>query len=480
VPSGRRVAINTLFSAVGEGSNLLLFLLAFLAARWLGPVGFGQYSAAFAFVGLFRLLPDFGMSYASALEISRDRGLASRLMGNLLGFQAVLSVATLALCLVIGRALFDGVTWTAVVVLSADLVLKSVKSTLRWLLKAFERFGAEAVSLALERGAILAGGVLALLAGGGVVGFVAVFALVRALDTACLSLWAHARVAPIRPAFDVGLWGHLLRKGLPFAYAGLMVTLFFQVDQVMLEQMRGPKEVGWYGAPVRVLEGLTLVPRILGYALIPTMAVLHPTAPEAVAELYRRGSKYLLLVGLPIAAFGVAASDGFIPWLFGPEYVPSVEVARILIAAAAFMFLSNFGETALACVNRWGTIVVVSTACVLLNVALNLAWIPLWGYRGAAWATLVTEASYFAAGAAAMRACGYRAGWASLAVRPALAAAAFALVLVSSRGLGLLAASALASATWVVATFAAGAWDAREKELLLGFLRRSAGPGRPA
>ena len=48
--TARRVARNTLFSAVGEGSNLLLFLLGFLAARLLGPVGFGQYTAAFAFV----------------------------------------------------------------------------------------------------------------------------------------------------------------------------------------------------------------------------------------------------------------------------------------------------------------------------------------------------------------------------------------------------------------------------------------------
>ena len=112
-PSARRVARNTIFSAVGELSNLLLFLLGFLAARLLEPEGFGQYSAAFAFVGLFRILPDFGMSYASALSISRERSLASRLVGNLLGFQAVLSVLTLALCLGIGSVLFEGVTWLA-------------------------------------------------------------------------------------------------------------------------------------------------------------------------------------------------------------------------------------------------------------------------------------------------------------------------------------------------------------------------------
>src|SRR3989304_6212928 len=88
-----RLARNTLLSAASEGSNLLLFLLGFLAARYLAPEAFGAYSAAFAFVGIFRILPDFGMAYASTLEISRDPSVARRLIGNLLGFQAVLGAA---------------------------------------------------------------------------------------------------------------------------------------------------------------------------------------------------------------------------------------------------------------------------------------------------------------------------------------------------------------------------------------------------
>src|SRR6185436_7759789 len=227
--AGRRIARNTLFSGVGEASNLILFLLGFLAARWLAPTAFGEYSTAFAFVGLFRLLPDFGMSSASTLAISRDRSIAARTAANLLGFQALLSALTLALCLGLGRTLYRDVTWIAVLVLSFDLVLKSVKSTLRWLLKGLERFGVEALSLLVERTAILVLGAASLAAGGGVVGFVLAFAAVRLLDTAGLAAYVHARVLPLRLAFDRRVWLDLFRRGLPFAYAGLMITLFFQV-----------------------------------------------------------------------------------------------------------------------------------------------------------------------------------------------------------------------------------------------------------
>jgi len=459
---------------VGEASNLILFLLGFLAARWLAPTSFGEYSTAFAFVGLFRLLPDFGMSYASTLAISRDRSTAARTAANLLGFQAVLSALTLALCLGLGRILYRDVTWIAVLVLSLDLVLKAVKSTLRWLLKGLERFGVEALSLLMERTGILLLGAGSLAAGGGVVGFVLAFAGVRLLDTAGLAAYMHARVLPLRLAFDRRVWLDLFRRGLPFAYAGLMITLFFQVDAVMLEAMRGAREVGWYRAPVLVLEGLTLVPRVLSYALIPTMAALHATNAETVTALYRRGCKYLLLAGLPVAAFGALASGPFIAFLFGPDYGPSVAASRILLPAAAFMFLSNFGETTLACVNRWRTIVVVSTVCLVMNVALNLAWIPAYGYEGAAWATLATEGTYFALGAIALRLHGHRIGWVALAARPVLATAAFAAVLWAARGLPLLVASLLACAAFALATVALHVWDRQERDLILEMLRRGA------
>ncbi len=293
----------------------------------------------------------------------------------------------------------------------------------------------------------------------------------RVVDAAGLYAYIQLRVLRLRPAADLTLWWDLFRKGLPFAYAGAVILMFFQVDAVLLEQMRGAQEVGWYSAPVRVLEGLTLVPRVLGYALIPTMATLFATSPAAVTPLYRRGTKYLLLVGLPIAAFGLLASDPFIPFLFGTDYQPSVALSRILLPSAAFMFLSNFAETALACTNRWSTIVVASTLALALNVGLNLAWIPSQGARGAAWATILTECFYFLMTAGALHVFGHRFSWLIEAARPLLAASVFAGLLWLGRGLPLLLSAALASAAFVLATFLLGVWDEKEKDLVRGFLR---------
>jgi O-antigen/teichoic acid export membrane protein len=448
--------------------------VGFLAVRWLGPAALGEYTAAAAFVGIFRVLPDFGMAYASTLRISREPSEAGRLTGGLLGFQALLSLVTVALCLALGRQLFEGVTWLAIVVLSADLILKSVKFTLRFLLKSLELFSVEALSLLAERVAILGFGAWVLWRGRGVVAFVLVFALVRLVDVAGLWAFVHARVVPLRPSADRALWAELFRRGLPFAYAGLVVTLIFQVDAVLLEKMRGAIEVGWYRPPTLVLEGLTLVPRVLGYALIPVMASLHETHPDSVTVLYSRGCKYLLLVGLPIAAFGLLEADRFNSMLFTAAYAPSAPATRILLPAAVLMFLSNFSETTLACVDRWRSIVVASTAALGLNVALNLAWIPSRGYIGAAWATLATEAFYLAATAVAVARAGHAPSWQRLVPRPIGAACVFGAALYLGAAWPLALTAAFGSAAWVAATFLLGVWDDKERSALAQLLHGQA------
>jgi O-antigen/teichoic acid export membrane protein len=123
--------------------------------------------------------------------------------------------------------------------------------------------------------------------------------------------------------------------------------------------------------------------------------------------------------------------------------------------------------------------VVISTACLALNVGLNLIWIPLHGYMGAAWATLVTEATYFILGALALWRQGHHVSWARLAARPLLATAVFAAVLYGSRAWGPLVSAVVASAAFAAATVVLRVWDPQERKLILEMLRRGAPQPEP-
>lgn len=470
-PEPRRVLSNTFFSALGESTNLLIFALGLLAPRYLAPEAFGAYTTAFAFIMIFRILPDLGMAYASTLEISRETSLASRIGSSLLGLQLFLALATVGLCLLTAKVLYSApqerVVWLAVVVLSWDLVLKTIKATLRWLLKGLQRFGTEAASLLIERVLLLGVGFFVLSRGGGAVSFALVFLLVRVPDTLGLWVFVDRFIVRLRPRIDPALWKQLFRKGVPFAYAGVMVTLLFQVDRVLLEHMKDQTTAGFYGVPVQILEGLSLLPRVISYAFLPTLAALFVRAPGEVTGVYRRGLKYLLLLGLPIAAFGVLEVR-FVPSLFGPKYLPSVSLAQLLIPVSTLMFVSNFSETTLFCINRWKTLVYVSTVAVLVNVVLALALIPRFGAVGAAWARIGGEGSYAVMTAVALVLAGYSPGWLRLALKPSACALAFALAISALHGVNLGLTAVGASLVWIAATFVTGVWDQKERELMRG------------
>jgi hypothetical protein len=106
-------------------------------------------------------------------------------------------------------------------------------------------------------------------------------------------------------------------------------------------------------------------------------------------------------------------------------------------------------------------------------VALNLALIPRMGFVGAAWATLVTEALYFLAGAVALRVLRVSSGLggdrvASSAGDGGVLRSRFG----GARPWPLVAASLVAGTVYAVATAVLGVWDEREKELVVGMVKR--------
>lgn len=384
----RRLGHNTALAVLSEGSNAALFLLGFVAARVLGPEAFGQYGTAMALVGLFRILADLGLPAASTLEVSREPSLAGRFFGNLLGLQLLLGLVAVTLCLAAGRAIHEGVTFIAVVVLCVELLARAVQSTLRCVLRVFDRFDVDALAMTTERTLTLLLGVGALAAGGGVIGLVAVYASIRALNAAAILAWVRHRLLPLGPRRDAATWGALLRGGLPLVMAGTLTSLVVQLDSLLLENMCGAREVGLYRAPLRIVEGLGILPRALGMALLPVLPALHARDPGALARPYRRALGLLLLAALPVAASGLVLAGPIMRLVFGEAFGGAAAGARVTIPVIVPFFIAHLGETLLACIGRARAIVPLALAALAVNLVLALALIPGHGRMGAAIATL--------------------------------------------------------------------------------------------
>ncbi|MGD9101515.1 MAG: oligosaccharide flippase family protein, partial [Anaerolineae bacterium] len=137
----RTVARNSAFVL---GVQMTLKILAFLfnvyVVRRLGDTHFGQYSAVMAYVAIFAIFTDFGMSPYAVREMAKDRKQTSWLLPNIIAIRIVLSLIITVIAplsaLWLGKA--DDMV-LGILIASAGLILYAFQGPLDSALTARER-----------------------------------------------------------------------------------------------------------------------------------------------------------------------------------------------------------------------------------------------------------------------------------------------------------------------------------------------------
>jgi O-antigen/teichoic acid export membrane protein len=183
----------------------------------------------------------------------------------------------------------------------------------------------------------------------------------------------------------------LIQRGWPLLLAGLSVALYMKSDQVMLEWLRGPADVGQYSVAVRVAESLYFLPVVLSSTFMPKIgrgSGLFESDP-GLRQLYR--SAWLLGVGMTLSSMFLLPP--LVPIVFGDEFLPA-QAALFWLGPAAFAVATGCASG--AWLNRQGHQKLIAQRSVigaLVNIGLNFLLIPRMGFTGAA---LATSASYLA------------------------------------------------------------------------------------
>src|SRR4030065_575066 len=143
------------------------------------------------------------------------------------------------------------------------------------------------------------------------------FVLVSLVDQISLAfslLFAYWRqkIGSLFGCFDLGTAKAMLNNSWPLILSGIAVTLYMRIDQIMLKEILGEREVGLYSAAVRLSEAWNFVPVIITASLFPAIV----NAKKISQEIYHKRLQRLctLMTWLAIA---VALPMTFLAdWLF--------------------------------------------------------------------------------------------------------------------------------------------------------------------
>jgi O-antigen/teichoic acid export membrane protein len=180
-------------------------------------------------------------------------------------------------------------------------------------------------------------------------------------------------------------------------FSGFMSVIYLKIDQLMLGQMVGMDEVGVYAVAVRLSEVWYFFPAALVASFFPRLLLAKKESNLGYSKQLQQLCDVLFWSAVMLALIIYFCADFIVVLMFGENYAKSAILLKIHIWAGVFIFIRALLSKWLIAENLLVFSLSTHGIAAVVNVLLNLWWIPLWGGEGAAWATLISYAtsSYF-------------------------------------------------------------------------------------
>ena len=393
----RWLAGSTAFSAVTSISYVAL------AARVLGPAGFGTYAVILTFAQLIGNVVQFqswnGLIRYGSVHLARDNTVP---LARLFGFTAMLDwasgLAGLLLAVVLVPIVGPYLHWSSAEMgyaawFSAAFLL-TTGSTATGILRLFDRFDLLVYSDGIGPMTRIVGAIIGWIVAGGVRWFLAVWFLAAALQL--LAQWVAAlslghRVALSLTSFrraaaeNRRIWRFMLKTNLSTSIR----QFGLQCGTLVVGWVAGPVEAGGFRIAQRFAQALTKPVDMITKALFPEFARLIAVEDHATARK--------VLARITLVASSFAAIVVLITGLAGTQILHVIAGRRFEFAQPFFFLLAIASAVDLAgfalgpfhnAHGRAGRVLRSGLVGLIVYAVLLAAFLPTVGARGAAYAAI--------------------------------------------------------------------------------------------
>jgi len=389
----KTIAKNTGVLAISQViTSILGFFLLIYIARYLGEVGFGKYSFALAFTGLFAIIANLGMNNFIIREIARNKNLTNEYLTNVSMIKLLLSFLAFGfIVLTINLMDYPQDTTYAVYLFGIYMILTSFALTFRSIFQAYERMEYDAAVGVIEYIILFSLVLFVIFSGYGLIELAYVYIFVGIVGATLSFSIILIKIAKPKPKIDFSLWKTLIIGSIPFALNALFAVLFFRIDTVMLSVLKDDAAVGIYNAAYVPLLALGVIPGVFISALYPVMSRYFVSSKDSLKILTVLSSKYMAIIGFPVAMGCFVLADRFIALFYADQFSASIMAFQILAFFIPLRFVSSITGTLLTSINRQSLRTVSVGLSALFNIVLNAAMIPYLSYIGASIATVLSE-----------------------------------------------------------------------------------------
>ncbi len=363
-----------------------------------GAAEYGFYFSLLNFSFLLNILLDFGINNYNNRNIAQNNQLLSKSLSSIIGLRLLLAVGYFLISLsVAGIIGYEMRQFKVLLFLLLNQFLASFILYFRSNLSGLHYFKTDSLLSVLDRTLMII--ICSFLIWGQffdqplqIEWFVYAQTASYFLAALIAFILVYRKADFLKLNFDRTYFIAILRKSYPFALLTLLMAIYYRVDSVMLERMLpdGKVQAGIYAQGFRILDAVAMFAFLYAGLLLPMFSKMLKMK-EAVNKL-AYFSFLLLMIPVIALVFGAASyRQEIMNLLYHHHVASSSEIFGVLIFCYLGIATSYIFGTLLTANGNLRELNFMAMGGVLVNVMLNLAFIPKMGALGSAIASLITQ-----------------------------------------------------------------------------------------
>ena len=372
-------------------SAVIGLVTSIMVARLLGPEGRGILALAILLPTLIYTLTNFGITPATTYYLALNHDDASMILGNTMIISFLVSLISLgfgnAAAIIFHASFFHSVSYIYLLVALLIIPPNVILQNLQGILLGAQKFSLYNITTLIQTLLLLLLTTLFLLVFRmGVYG--AIWANIFALSASCviIMLWVWSILgkpiwllnkAYLKKALIYGLQAHL---------SNVLAFLNYRVDMFIINFFLNPTEVGLYAIGVAIVEQIWMISQAASTVLFPMVSQNE----KGVRDLTPIVSRSILVLNTLMASILFILSKVIILVLYGRAYLSAVSTIQALFIGVIALGTGRILANDIAGRGKPVLNTYINIVSVIVNVILNILWIPAYGIVGAAWASTVS------------------------------------------------------------------------------------------
>ena len=361
-------------------------------ARYLGVSDYGIFGFATSLTAILAITADLGISTHIVRHIATDYDSAPKYLGNALPLKSIFSLGCFLITLIILILMKSNeLVITITLLFSIETIFKSYIGLFNGSFQAFEEGKYQGIGNTILHLILLTFILITIFTDLGLYGIAFSYILANLISLAYL--YYSFRKNIIKPIFELDktFCKKITLYSLPFAITGVLYTVYYSIDAVMLTNLVGDYATGIYNATGKLILVLTIFYSVYSAVIFPVMSKFFKNDEKLLLISYEKSIKYLMLVMIPLATATMFYSTDIINLIYGQEYDAASSVLSILIWTVCLLFISGAGNNLLNASHKEVTVTKIYVIAAVFNIIANFILIPILSYNGAAITTVLSD-----------------------------------------------------------------------------------------